>query len=70
MTRDEPLFKTGISLDLQILGNFWDNVSTQPHEIYHTVQVVFEYFITKILHNVPLRPNIMFILQSSKLSIS
>ncbi len=36
MTRDKPLFKIGISLDLQILGNFWDNVSTQLHEIYHT----------------------------------
>jgi len=57
MTRDEPLFKTGISLDLQILGNFWDNVSTQLHEIAHinhTVQVLFQYIITKILHIVPL----------------
>ncbi len=54
MTRDESLFKIGISLDLQILKNFWDNVSTQLHEIYHTVQVVFGYFITKILHIMPL----------------
>ncbi len=49
MTRDESLFKIGISVDLQILGNFWDKVSAQLHEIYHTEQVVFKYFITKIL---------------------
>ncbi len=29
--------------------------STQLHEIYHTVQVVFGYFITKILHIVLLK---------------
>jgi len=51
MTRDEPLLKTGISLDLQILGNVWDNALTQRHEICHTVKLVFEYFITKILHS-------------------
>ncbi len=54
MTRDESLFKIGISLDLQILGNFWVNINTQLHEIYNTVQVVFGYCITKILHIVPL----------------
>ncbi len=54
MTRDESLFKIRISVDLQILGKFWDKVSAQLHEIYHTEQVVFKYFITKILHIVPL----------------
>ncbi len=54
MTRDEPLFKIGNSLDLQIPGNFWDDLNTQLHEIYNTVQVVFGYCITKILHIVPL----------------
>ncbi len=54
MTRDESLFKIGISLDLLILGNFWDNINAQLHEIYNTVQVVFGNFITKILHIVPL----------------
>ncbi len=54
MTRDESLFKIGISLDLQILGKFWDNINTQLHEIYNTVQVVFGNLITKILHIVPL----------------
>jgi len=54
MTRDEPLFKIGISLKLKIFGNFWDVVSTQLQEIYHTVQVMFGYFITKTLHIVPL----------------
>ncbi len=44
VTRDESLFKTGISLDLQILENFWDNINTQLHEIYNTVQVVFWIF--------------------------
>ncbi len=44
------LYKIGNSLDLQILWNFWDDIN----EIYHTVQVVFGYFITKILHIVPL----------------
>ncbi len=52
MTRDEPLFKTGISLDLKSLGS-----STQLHEIHHTVQVVFGYFITKILYIVHLNSN-------------
>ncbi len=54
MIDDESLFKIGISLDLQILGNFWDNINTQLYEIYHTVQEVFGYFIMKILHIVPL----------------
>jgi len=31
-----------------------DTVSTQLHEIYQTVKVFFEYFITTILHIVPL----------------
>ncbi len=39
MTRDESLFKIGIPLDLQILGDFWDSLNTQLHEIYNTVQV-------------------------------
>ena len=47
---DEPLFKIGISLKLKIFGNFWDIVSTQLQEIYHTVQVLSGYFITKFLH--------------------
>ncbi len=53
MTRDESLFKIGISLDLRILGNFWHDINTQLHEIHHTVQLVFGYFIMKILHSVP-----------------
>lgn len=53
-TRDEPLFKIGISQDLHILGNIWDNASLQLHEIYHTVQVIFGYLI-KLLHIVPLK---------------
>ncbi len=44
MKRDESLFKIGISLDLQILGNFWVNINTQLHEIYNTVQIVFWIF--------------------------
>jgi len=47
---DEPLFKFGISLKLKIFGNFWDIVSKQLQEMYHTVQVIFENnFITKFL---------------------
>jgi len=53
MTRGEPLFKMGISLLLKIFGNFWDVVSRQ--EIYHTEQVISLYFITKIVHFVPLK---------------
>ncbi len=45
--RDKSLFKMGISLDLQILGNFWDNTSIPLHEIYHNAQVVFGYFYNK-----------------------
>jgi len=33
-----------ISLDLNILGNIWDNASTQVNKIYNTVLVVFGYF--------------------------
>jgi len=45
----------GISLKLKkIFGNFWDIVSTQLQEIYHTVQVILGHFIPKILHIVPL----------------
>ena len=51
---DEPLFKIGISLKLKIFGTFWDIVNTQLQEIYHTVQVIFGYFITKFLHIVAL----------------
>jgi len=43
-----------ISLDLNIVGNIWDNVSTQFNKIYNIVLVVFGYFSTKILHIVPL----------------
>ena len=50
----EPLFKIKISLKLKIFGNFKDIVSTQLQEIYHTVQVIFGYFITKFLHIGPL----------------
>ncbi len=39
MTRDESLFKIRISMDLQILGNFWDNVSTQLHEIVRSINI-------------------------------
>ncbi len=54
MTRDEPLFKIAISLDINILRNIWDNVSTHVSEIYNTVLVIFKYFNKKILHIVPL----------------
>ncbi len=54
MTRDEPLFKIYISLDLNILGNLWDNVSTQVSKVYNTVLVIFGYFNKIILHIVPL----------------
>ncbi len=47
MTRDEPLFKIAISLDLNIIRNIWDNVSTQVSKIYNTVLVVFGYFNKK-----------------------
>lgn len=50
----DPLFNILISLYLQILGNICDNVSAQVHSIYHTVQVVYGYIITKILHIVHL----------------
>lgn len=50
--RDGQLFK--ISLKLKIFGDFWDIVSTQLQEIYNTVQVIWEYFITKFLHIGPL----------------
>jgi len=33
----------------EIFGDFWDIVSTQLQEIYHTVQVILGYFITKFL---------------------
>ncbi len=48
MTTDEPLF-----IICKSLGTF-GITSTQLHEIYHTVQVVFGYFIMKIVHIVPL----------------
>ncbi len=50
MTRDEPLFKMAISLDLNILLNIWDNVSRpkQVNKRYNTVLVVFGYFNKKI----------------------
>jgi len=57
MTRDKPLFQIGISLKLKIFGNFWDIVNTQLQEMYHTVQVIFGYFITQIVLIVPLRQN-------------
>ncbi len=53
MTRDEPLFKIAISLDLNILQNIWDNVGTEVNKIYNTVLVIFGYFNKKILHIVP-----------------
>ncbi len=37
VSQDESIFKTGISLNVQIFGNFWNNASTQLHEIYYTV---------------------------------
>jgi len=45
-----------ISLDLNILGDIWDNVSraTQVNKIYNTVLVFFGYFNPQILHIVPL----------------
>jgi len=46
--------KLVISLYLNILGNIWDNVSTQVNQIYNIVLVVFGYFNPKILHIVPL----------------
>jgi len=49
------LSKIGISLNLKIFGNFWDILSTQLQEIYHTE--IFGYFITKFLHIVPLMCN-------------
>ncbi len=46
MTRDETIFKIAISLDLNILRNIWDNVSTQVK--------ILGYFNKKIIHIVPL----------------
>ncbi len=40
MTRDNPLFKMAISLDL----NIWDNVRTQVSKINNTVPVILGYF--------------------------
>jgi len=43
-TRSVSWLKLLISLDLNILGIIWDNVSTQINKIYNIVLVVFEYF--------------------------
>ncbi len=55
MTRDKPLFKIAISLDLNILLKMWDNVSTHVSKVYSTILVIFVYFNKKILHIVPLK---------------
>lgn len=39
--------KWRISLDLNIVVNIWDNVSTQVDKMYNTVLVVFGYFNAK-----------------------
>jgi len=44
-----------IFLDLNSLGNIWDNVSTQVNKIYNIVLVVFGYLNPKILYIVPLK---------------
>jgi len=55
-TRTQPVswLKWLISLNVNILGNIWDHVSTQVNKIYNIVLVVFGYFNQKILHIVPL----------------
>ncbi len=55
MTRDKPLFKIAIFLDLNILQKMWDNVSTHVSKVYSTILVIFVYFNKKILHIVPLK---------------
>ncbi len=47
------------SLDLNILRNIWDNVSTQVSKIYNTVLVFFGYLNKKILHIVPLTMGVL-----------
>ncbi len=44
MTREEPLFKIALSLDLNILRNIWDNASTQVSKIYNTLLKILGYF--------------------------